>query len=233
MVPCYRSDWGWWSAGDNCYYVPMSPQPGADQMEWGSHYPDGALYEARCGWSTGGPVDIWDYLIVWFASSPPGTPVTPAELAQRAVDRMTLLGPDIRTTPQAGAMGLVGLPVWLWTPAGATRWGPNSATATVPGLSVTATARATKIVWQMGDGTTVVCHGPGTAYSPTSARTTSPDCGHVYLRSSARRPGHVYTVTATTTWSIRWAGGGQAGALTRTRTSTAQLRVGELQVLVR
>ena len=175
---------------------------------------------------------MWDYTWAVFADPPPGTPVTPADLAQRATDSMTLLGPDIHTSVQAGGTGLVGVPVWLWTGTGPTRWGPNSATATVPGLSVTATARASKIVWELGDGTTLTCHGPGVPYDRASGRTVSPTCGHLYERSSARFASHTYQITATTTWDITWAGGGQNGTLTRSRTSTAQLRIGELQVLI-
>ncbi len=126
----------------------------------------GQVYEARCA-NPGSPIE-WDYLWAWFADPPPGTPVTPADLAQRATDSMTLLGPDIHTSVRAGGTGLVGVPVWLWTGTGPTRWGPNSATATVPGLSVTATARASKIVWELGDGTTLTCHGPGVPYDRAS-----------------------------------------------------------------
>ncbi|HEY7857548.1 MAG TPA: hypothetical protein VIC82_03510 [Candidatus Nanopelagicales bacterium] len=230
-MPCSRPDWGWWSGRDNCYYMALSPQPGPEEAAWAGKYPEGAIYEAHCTWD-GGVGDVFDYVLTWFATAPPGTPVSPAQLAQRAVDSMTLRGADIQMAPHAGAMGLVGLPMWLWTTVGPTTWGPNSATATVPGLSVTAVARATKIVWDMGDGTRLTCAGPGTPYSSAASTTVSPTCGHVYQRSSASRPGHVYQVTATTTWTITWAGGGENGVLTRTRTSTATARVGELQVLI-
>lgn len=231
VVPCSRSGWGWWSGRDDCYYQQMSPQPPATDAAWSGKYPTGAIYEGHCAWP-GNPADVFDYVLTWFATAPPVTPVTPAQLAQRAVDSMTLNGADIRTAPPAGAMGLVGLPMWLWTTVGPTTWGPNSATASVPGLSVTAHARATKIVWDLGDGTRLTCNGPGTAYTSTTRATTSPTCGHVYRRSSATQPGHVYSITATTTWQVTWSGGGQSGVLTRTRTSSTTVRVGELQVLV-
>lgn len=209
----------------------MSPPLPPTDPAWGGKYPEGALYEGRCAWP-GNPADVYDYVLTWFATSPPGTPVTPAQLAQRAVYSMTLRGADIQLAPPRSVMGLVGLPMWLWTSVGPTTWGPNSATASVPGLSVTAVARATKIVWDMGDGTSVTCRGPGTAYTPAAGSGASPTCGHTYRRSSASRPGHVYPITATTTWSITWSGGGESGALSRTRTSATTVRVGELQVLV-
>lgn len=232
VIPCQRPDYGWWSARDQCYYKVMSPQPDADTAPGMGEPQEGFLaYEARC--ATSGSPSEWDYVWAWFREPPDGTPVTPAELARRATDSMTLLGPDIRTSVRAGGTGLVGVPVWFWTTTGPTRWGPNSATASVPGLSVTATARATKIVWQLGDGTTMTCTGPGTPYDAGAGRISSPTCGHTYQRSSARFATQAYPISATTTWQVSWVGGGQSGALTRTRTSTASLPVGELQVLIR
>ncbi|WP_331773235.1 hypothetical protein OG948_58570 (plasmid) [Embleya sp. NBC_00888] len=86
----------------------------------------------------------------------------------------------------------------------------------------------------MGDGSTVDCVGPGTAYSarfdPASA---SPDCGHTYTRSSASQPGAAYAVSATITWSVAWAGAGQAGVVPGMQT-TAQVgaRVAEVQAVI-
>ena len=93
-------------------------------------------------------------------------------------------------------------------------------------------ARASKVVWDMGDGHTVTCTSPGTPYTTSAGDTQSPTCGHVYTRSSASQPDHAYAVTATTTWVVSWAGGGQSGVLTVTRTSSTSVRIGELQVLV-
>ncbi|MDQ1249791.1 MAG: hypothetical protein QG597_4167, partial [Actinomycetota bacterium] len=143
----------------------------------------------------------------------------------------TLRGAQIRMAPPADAVGLVHVPVWMWTPVTSQTWGPISATASVPGLSVTATATATKIVWSMGDGHTVTCTGAGTPYRAALGAARSPTCGHVYEHSSAGAPGGRFQVVATTTWRITWSGGGQNGALTTTRTSSTAVRIGELQVV--
>jgi hypothetical protein len=134
-------------------------------------------------------------------------------------------------TPTPGKTGLVGLPVWLWL-QGAAAWQPVSATASVPGLSVTATATPTEVVWDMGDGTTVTCSSAGVAYTPSAGGSMSPECGHRYEQPSSAQPGGAYTVTATTTWRIDWSGGGAAGQLSQNRSSSVQARIGELQVLV-
>ena len=188
------------------------------------------MYVATCPGS-GGSGGGW----LWLPTPPPGfggVGATPAMLAARAVSLLPLRGPVIGMAPQQGKTGLVGLPVWLWTAVSPQTWGPVSATAAVPGVSVTATARVVRVVWQMGDGSSVVCTSPGTPYSIARGDTDSPDCGYRYSRSSAGLPGDVYTVTATATWRVDWAGGGQAGSLTQTRVSTTTVRIGELQVLV-
>jgi hypothetical protein len=229
-LPCRDPVFGWWSQADGCYYSRFDPQPPSDDPVWRGRYPDGAVYLMTCP-NSGGSGGGW----VWLADPPPGyggETVTPGQLAQRAVDSMRLTGPDIGMAPERGKTGLVGLPVWMWTRVSATTWGPATATASVPGLSVTATANARKIMWNMGDGHTVICNGPGMPYTPAQGATKSPDCGHVYTRSSANQPNTLYTVRATTTWDVTWTGGGQTGALTVTRSSTTQVRIGEMQVLV-
>ena len=228
-LPCYDPEWGWWSNAHGCYFQRLDPQPDASDPIWSGRPDGGAVYLATClatGGSGGG--------LVWLPGPPDGYggTATPATLAQRALDSMRLDGPDIGMAPDPSGTGLVGLPVWMWTEVRASTWGPTSATASIPGTSVTATARASKVVWDMGDGHTVTCTSPGTPFTTSAGDTQSPTCGHVYTRSSASQPDHAYAVTATTTWVVSWAGGGESGVLTVTRTSSTSVRMGELQVLV-
>jgi len=230
VVPCYDPTLGWWDQADGCYYQMLAPQPPPSAVVWQGHYPAGSVYEATC-LGVAGTGGGWR----WFPTPPQGfggTGLTPAVLAQQALSRMRLSPPGIGMAPSPGSTGLVGLPVWLWTAPSATTWGPVSATAAVPGLSVTATARVRQISWAMGDGDTVACTTPGTPYTPSLGSGPSPTCGYVYPESSHDQPGGVFVVTATTTWAVTWAGGGQSGALTVTRTSTTDVRISELQVLV-
>jgi hypothetical protein len=229
-VPCYDPEYGWFSQLDSCYYQRAHPQPPPGDPVWGGRYPDGAVYLSTClgNGGTGGG-------FVWRADLPPGfggKSASPAQLANEAVQRMRLRGPDIGIVPEPGKTGLVGLPVWMWTKVSPQTWGPNTATAAVPGVSVSATANAREITWHMGDGHNVVCDSPGTPYEDTFGADSSPTCGHTYTRTSAQEPGEAYTVTATTTWQVVWAGAGQRGELQVDRSSTVRLRIGELQVLV-
>lgn len=230
QVPCHEPAFGWLDAADGCYYRIVEPPP-PDGPYWEGHYPDGAIYLATC---INGPRGIpgsnggW----VWRAAPPAGSgpTITPAQLAQQAVEQLALTGPAIRMTIEGDEMGIVGIPLWLWTEVGPATWGPASATASVPGLSVTATATARQIVWEMGDGRSVTCRSPGTPYY--TGGVTSPTCQHIYEQTSAGQPNEAFPVTATTTWDVAWAGGGDSGSLTVTRSSTSSVRIGEVQVLV-
>ena len=229
-VPCYDSAFGWWSNADGCYYDRVAPPPVATDPSWQGHYPAGTIYQGTCP-GVSGAGGGW----VWRATPPPGfggARVTPAGLADQAIARLNLGAPDIGFAPNAGRTGLVGLPVWMWTKVTPRTWGPTTASAAVPGLSVTATARATNILWSMGNGEVVTCRGPGTPYSRKAPQVSSPTCGFVYRSSSAGKPGSAFHVVATTTWAISWVGGGASGQATQTRSSSLSVRIGELQVLV-
>ncbi|GAA2685990.1 MULTISPECIES: hypothetical protein [Actinosynnema] len=153
---------------------------------------------------------------------------SPAELAQSARKQLRLPSPTIATSPTQDQ--LVHLPTWLWLSGG---WRAVSATASVPGVAVTAVAAPLSVIWSMGDGTTVTCSGAGTPYPVNGdPRSPSPDCGHVYRRSSAGHPAREFPVTATVRWQVTWSGAGQGGAFPDMTTgSTTSFRVLESQAL--
>jgi hypothetical protein len=208
-APCFLPDHGW-NAGDGCYYQPALPG-WADAF--GHPDPPAAWYEGWCG-------SVAHHFTVVTRMRIFGQPPGQALLVEEALRRLALPTPGIHLNPPPPAAQLVHVPTWLWldTPA----WTARSATASVPGLSVTATARPTSVVWSTGDGATVTCTGPGTPWAVgTDPAAASPDCGHTYTTVSG--PG-TFSLRATISWAVTWAGGGFAGT-EPALTSTAALPV--------
>ncbi|WP_231851805.1 hypothetical protein [Modestobacter italicus] len=166
-------------------------------------------------------------------SAPPaGPPVDPRALAKQAIASLVMRAPEIRLAPPPGSTsGLVGLPVWMWTERGEEFLGPTRQSVSAGGVTVAAVGEVSRIVWDMGDGTMVTC-GAGTPYSP-GAEGKSPDCGHVYAQASSRHVpgGGSWPITATSTWTVTWSGGGLSGTETLELSSSSELFVGELHVL--
>jgi hypothetical protein len=144
----------------------------------------------------------------WVLPGDEGLPVDPAVLAQQAIDGLRLPQPQIAASPNG--IQLVRLPTWLWL-AG-TSWQSQQASASVPGLTVTAVAEPVRAEWVMGDGATVACTSAGTKWTASyDVEAESPTCGHSYTRSSASAPGGEYAVSVTVEWTVSWSGGGSSG----------------------
>jgi hypothetical protein len=223
---------GVWSAEKACWVQKVVPQPPANDPIWEGNT-DGAIY--RCTTPQIPGTLIGSSTEYWAADSGAGAPtlIDPVTLATEAVERMRLKGPVVAVTPvDAAAPLLVGVDAWLWLDDDGPRSvGPISRTATAGSVSVTATAVVTKVVWDMGDGTTVTCTGPGTPWTPARGTGPSPTCGHRYLQPSTAEPGGTFSVRATTHWQVDWTGAGQSGVITFTLTGERALEVTELQVL--
>jgi hypothetical protein len=165
--------------------------------------------------------------------SGPGNQPTAGQAAAIAVARLQLpkIPPGIGPSPDINPwkMAAVGYPLWLWAD-GPTHVGPIS--DSVGGLSVSLDADVSSLTFRMGDGHTVTCAGSGhpwtTAVQPG---TESPSCGYAYAKPSL--PDKTYTVAAIANWAVTWTSNGQSGVINVPVVETAELPVGELQVLVR
>ncbi|MFI1759718.1 ATP/GTP-binding protein [Streptomyces sp. NPDC020571] len=211
-----------------CTSERMEPQPPADSMFWGDKSPeDGAVYQQTC---LNGPRGTPVTQSVVLDEAPAAPAVDPEVVARQAVSKMKLLGPDI-VSPRAAGRYTVGVPMWMLVDQTPTTYGPQTTSATADAVTVTATARVSSITWNMGDGSTVTCNGPGTPYRASEGMAQSPTCGHIYAKTSAGAQSNKFTITATSTWTVDWQGGGEAGEFTETRQSDVQVAVGELQVV--
>jgi hypothetical protein len=142
---------------------------------------------------------------VWVTGAQPTAAVVqvdPVALAQQAVKQLAFGSPTIEMSPPAGSPQLVGVATWLWIDPGA--WGTLTASASAGPVTTTATATPSKVVWNMGDGDTVTCGGPGTPYSPSDPN-ASTDCSYTWPQAGS------FTVTATVYWSVTWTATGATG----------------------
>jgi hypothetical protein len=222
-IACYDPIFGWFNQSDECYYKLAEPQLSPPSN--GS--PDGAWYVPSCAGAVGEPD--------WFDAPPAGAlpPPDPETLARTALAAITLRAPDLQIKPDPNGAGLVGLPVWLWVGRGQETWGPIFNDAEERGLRVDITASVTNLTFDLGDGSPPInCPSGGTPY-PKGATGPSPDCGHVFTKSSRQQPGQKFTITATTTWTVSWtSSSGDSGTLEpQAREATVGVRINELQVV--
>ncbi len=225
-VDC-KSDFGKWNNERQCWVKRADDQPPKSDPVWKGHS-DGAIY-----WCT--PP---------FAAMPVETPYTfwspvapsvadPSDLAEEAIERMQLTAPTVGMTPlNPQAPMVVGVNAWLWlADAGPHAYGPITRSATAGSTTVTATAQVTGVTWDLGDGTTLTCAGPGTPWTRARGTGPSPTCGHTYEHPSLDEPDDTFDVTATTHWQVDWTGAGQSGEITFTLDGSREIEVTEVQVL--
>ena len=211
VVACFVDGRGWLWA-DDCYYLRgnlADPPPTTEAGAW---------YLRSCLQVDGsiGP-SSW----MWVPLSVQARISLPSVLGRLAVSRLRLALPVIRVNPVPPTPQVVQVPTWLWLEAAS--WGQRSATAAVPGLSVTATATPVRVDWVTGDGARVTCAGPGTPWREGMNPAARPPCGHTYTVASAtaEQPHRTYTVQATVSWQVRWAGGGASGGVPDMQTTAA------------
>ena len=215
--------------GVTCLFMgPLTSPPAKTNPIWGGH-DDGAIYQCLV---PGSDVNGDRVLLFWAPGPPPAAPPPPDPevLARQAMNAMQLKAVNIGIVPEPRpeSIGIIGLPTWMWVDGAAENtWGPITRTASAGGFTVRATATVKKVVWDLGDGTQVVCFTKGTPYADSFGRQSSPDCGHTYTRQGS------YVVTATSYWSVTWAGVGESGVIPLDLSSTTNITMGESQVINR
>ena len=129
--------------------------------------------------------------LVWVPTlantAPPKSPVgaDPGSLAAQAEGSIVLPAPSIQLSP--ANFSVVNLPSWLAIDP--TLWHPFKATATAGGVTVSALATPQHVIWNMGDGGTIQCDGPGNSFNSEIPDTTQrPSCAYTYKASSDGQP---------------------------------------------
>jgi hypothetical protein len=184
------------------------------------------------------------------AGEPPPVPVTPQQLATEASNELTPGAPSLQMSPPSStstAWQYTNLPTWVWVAR--SQWVTVHATASVPGVSVTATAVPVRLVLTYEDGVggtqTVSCNGPGTPYSDTLAEqedpgrpiaAASPDCGWTWQHSAVNSPDGKLRVTARVVYNASWTavgapGGGTLGTVT-SPPAAYRVTVGQVEAVI-
>lgn len=155
------------------------------------------------------------------------------DAAHIAFARLRLSPPKPMITPSPEVnrwkMAAVGYPLWL-SVGGDTH--PPAVSDAVADVHVSLKADVDRVVFTMGDRHSVTCTRVTTRWNRSiPAGQESPACGYTYQQPSL--PKGKYTVTATTHWSVSWSTSADSGVIDFVQSSSTQLPVGELQVLVR
>jgi hypothetical protein len=216
--------------------APGGPDGGGSENDtlspYSGTYVEAAWYYQTCRYLDTGQLassNYWQYT--------PGNPTNPgpdlAAFARQAYDEVPLGYPVPVTSPGLDVDQITGLPTWLWLEPGS--WAELSARAEIPGFWVEVTAHPQRVVWDMGDGETVTCDGPGTPYdSAVDDDAQSTDCSHVYQHTSVDQPDGRYQASVTIQWSVDWESSTGAGGVLAdaSRTTTFALTVTERQAVV-
>jgi hypothetical protein len=233
-VPCTDAAMGSFNSRDGCYYKVAVPAPTSGPVFVQFQRFGGGIYWVSC------PFGVGSGGYVWLAQPLAGMGPTPGELAQRALDSLTLTRPSTGRYP-AGRLrdgtpyAVVRAATWFFTDPADFR--VLTARAAVGGVWARVTATPVALMFTPGDGAAAVsCSGPGTAWtSAYGVWDRSPSgCDYSYPHSSIHQPNRVVTATYGIRWQVSWVGsGGASGVLPdQMTTATATFAVAEVEAVV-
>lgn len=164
---------------------------------------------------------------------------TAPRIAAHAENRVSRLIPALltRTAPPHDKM-VVNVGTWFWVPAAV--WKPISITAVivtpVGPITVTVTARPTRLLYSPGDGNRVAsCRGPGLPWRKALGDLARSSCMYTYRRASHVNDAGVYRARMSVRWAVSWTSNLGLGSPLPPVTTGLGLRatVRELQALSR
>ena len=140
---------------------------------------------------------------VWIPDPTPTTPPSPPPavpaVASQALGNAGLVSPTIVLNP----VGPQVTNFQSWLAISPADWHPVTATADDGGVDVTVTASPTAVDWNLGNGTSLSCAGPGVLYDPSKPdNEQSTYCSYTWPAPSYDQPGGTYDVTATIEYQV-------------------------------
>ncbi len=160
-----------------------------------------------------------------------GPAVTVAALMQQALDQLDPPEPELAVTPES--LHFTQLPSWLAVEP--SYWeADREATASAGRVQVRATVTPTETLWDMGDGTEMICGESGGTVWQAGLDVADADCTHTYRESSAGAAGDSFDITATVRFSVAVttnAPGNYGPFPDLERTTVETVQVGEIQAV--
>lgn len=199
------NDYGfvWIGPPHNCYGFPLDPQPEPGDPLWRGHDPaEGAI------WSCDPTVSVPGN--AWFV--PNGAAVIdPAQVAQQLVERAPFELANAHIAPPPTYHTYISYSNWMWIPED--QWHDVSVSLTVAGATVTLTATPSYTSWDMGNGETVSCVGPGREWVKGMPEDAPTNCSYAY--STMEDPeGDTWSVSAAINYTVAWSCTGNCGGQT-------------------
>lgn len=190
----------WIGPPHNCYGFPLDPQPEANSPLWGGHDPAKGTI-----WSCDPTVSVPEN--VWFV--PNGAAViNPAQVAQQLVEQAPFELANAHTAPGADYHTYINYKNWLWIPE--RQWHDVSVSLTVAGATVTLTATPSHTAWDMGNGETVSCVGPGREWVEGMPENAPTNCSFTYA-ALVDPEGDTWSVSAAINYAVGWTCTGNCG----------------------
>jgi hypothetical protein len=245
QVPCTVQDdsgYYWWSSERQTYCRLAIPPPDPGHSIWDGHRgsdgsPQGAAILCAHDTTSG----VHELQLHWIPS-PPVLETIATQVARSAVASLLLHPPVFHlegmSRPEVVDLAPwlpVGAVMWVWVSRDDHQWGSQSTTVSEQGITVSLTAKSTKMTFDPGDGSSLVsCRSSGTQRYPASdIGDESPSgCDHRYVtRNSKDDESDRFHVTGFVTWTITWsASNGEYGTFPIDVASTqdVSIRIGEL-----
>lgn len=147
---------------------------------------------------------------VWWVEN--GTePVDPVAIATQLRVSLPYELADAKIAPPPSYHTYISYKNWLWVQS--SQWHTVTASQSVRGATVTLTATPSYTSWDMGNGDTVSCVGPGREWVKGMPEDAPTNCSYAYDEMQDPE-GDTWTVTAQINYTLAWTCTGNCGGLT-------------------
>lgn len=209
VMPCSKDGLSWWGSPHWCYAEPQNPQPAADDPAWAANNvtpADGQLW--TCSECPAGGTTCTGQ--VWWVENG-NQPVDPVAVATQLKVTLPYELANAKIAPPPTFHTYISYKNWLWIRSD--QWHAVTASRSVNGATVTLTATPSYTQWDVGNGDTVSCVGPGREWVKGMPEETPTNCSYAY--DELKNPeGDKWTVSAQINYTLAWTCTGNCGGLT-------------------